>query len=302
MELRELLSFRAVVQEGSFTAAAKALHLTQPAVSLHVKSLEEEVGARLMERDGRGVRLTAAGKVMLEAADQALAGLEEATRRIREMEAPGRGTLLLACGDTVALGLLPPVLAAFREAQPLADVVIQNHGSRKILDLVLRREVDLGIVTRPPWLDPALWSRVLLEEPFWLALPRGHGLATQTGWDLTALHCQPAVFLAKPSETRALTDRGFRQAGAEPTVVMESGNLEVVKTYVAAGMGFTVLPEMAVAEADRARLEVRPLPPEFPRRRLALVRRKDRAPGFLAAEMLRLLAERFRRVAEPSGT
>ena len=114
MELRQLLSFRSVVREGSFTAAAKALHLTQPAVSLHVKSLEDEVGARLLERDGRGVRLTPAGRVFLDAADAALAGLEEARRRIEEMEAPGRGTLLLACGDTVALNLLPPVLAAFR--------------------------------------------------------------------------------------------------------------------------------------------------------------------------------------------
>ena len=124
MELRHLHSFRTVVREGSFTAAAKALHMTQPTVSLHVKALEDETGSRLLERDTRGVTLTAAGRVLLEAAEVVLGRTEDALRRIREMEEPERGTLTLACGDTVALGLLPPILAAFRRQRPLAEVVI----------------------------------------------------------------------------------------------------------------------------------------------------------------------------------
>jgi DNA-binding transcriptional LysR family regulator len=216
------------------------------------------------------------------------------------MEAPERGTVVLACGDTIALHRLPPVLAAFRALRPMAEVVIRNHGSREILDLVLRREADLGIVARPPWLDPALWARTILEEPFWLALPPGHRLTAERGWTLDALQGEPAVFLAKPSETRALIDRGLRQAGVRTQVAMESGNLEVVKAYVAAGMGLTLLPEMAVTSEDRVRLAIRPLPPEFPRRRMAVVRRKDRAPGLLAADMLRLLAEHFRRGDGPA--
>jgi len=294
MELRQLQSLREVVREGSFTAAARSLHMTQPAVSLHIKALEQELGARLMERDVRGVRLTAAGKLLLETAEVVLAATEEAERRIREMEAPDRGTVMLACGDTVALYLLPPILKAFRDLRPLAEVTIRNHGSRRILELVLRREADLGIVTRPPWLDPALWSRTLLVEPFLLALPPGHALGDTAAIDLAALTGQPAVFLARPSETRAQIDRALREAGANPTVVMESGNLEVVKAYVADGLGVSILPAMAVGAGDRERMILRPLPPTFPQRRLALVRRKDRVPGLLAADLLRLLAERFR--------
>ncbi|MHC5009313.1 MAG: LysR family transcriptional regulator, partial [Planctomycetota bacterium] len=246
MELRQLQSLREVVREGSFTAAARSLHMTQPAVSLHIKALEQEVGARLMERDGRGVRLTAAGKVLLQTAETVLGSTDEAVRRIREMEAPERGTVVLACGDTVALHLLPPVLAAFRHLRPFADVVIRNHGSRTILDLILRREADLGIVTRPPWLGPELWSRTLMEEPFWLALPPDHPLGSREEWGLEALTGEPAVLLAKPAETRALIDRGLRQAGVQLAVAMESGNLEVVKAYVADGMGLTLLPEVAI--------------------------------------------------------
>jgi len=270
--------------------------MTQPAVSLHIKALEQEVGARLMERGARGVRLTAAGEVLLEAAEAALAATDVALRRIREMEAPERGTVRLACGDTVALRLLPPVLQGFRTRYPDAEVAIRNHGSKHILDLVLRGEVDLGIVTRPPWLDPALWARTLVEEPLWLAAPPGHPLAesrAEAPVALEALDGETAVLLARPSETRALVDRGLEAAGVSMTVVTESGNLEVVKAYVADGMGLTILPDLALAGGDRERLTIRPLPETFPRRRLALVRRKDRLPGLLAGELLRLLAERF---------
>jgi DNA-binding transcriptional LysR family regulator len=279
--------------------------MTQPAVSLHVKALEEELGARLLERDGRGVRLTEAGSMLLRTADEALGALDDVRRRIREAAAPDRGSVSLACGDTVALHLLPPVLTAFRRLRPKAEVSIQNHPSRQVLDLVLRREVDVGIVTRPPWLDPALWARTLLVEPLRLAVPRKHPLAAEDdpaaaerAPEPTEIDGQPAVLLAKPAETRALVDRGLRALGVRVEVVMESGNLEVVKAYVAGGLGVSFLPENAITSRDRQRMAVRPMPEGFPERRLAVVRRKDRAPTPLAVDLLRLLAEHFRGAAE----
>jgi LysR family transcriptional activator of glutamate synthase operon len=298
MEIRQLESFRAVVREGSFTAAAKKMHMTQPAVSLHIKALEEELGARLLERDARGVRLTPAGTALLESADAALANLQEAARRIDEIQAPERGTVVLACGDTVALHLLPPVLTRFQKLHPKAELHIRNHGSRAILEQVLGREADLGIVTRPPWVDPALWSRVLLEDPLLLALPRKHPLAARKRITLASLRDEPSVLLAKPAETRSLIDRALREAGVDLTVVMESGNLEVVKTYVANGLGLSILPQMAVTASDRRRMAVRALPGTIPARRIAVVRRKDRRPGLLVTALLTLLAEHFRAQGE----
>ena len=294
MELRQLHSFRAVVREGSFTAAAKKLHMTQPAVSLHIKALEEELGARLLDRDGRGVRLTEAGEALLSSADAALASLEEAARRIAELRAPEKGTVVLACGDTVALHMLPPVLTQFRAAHPHAEVVVHNHGSKAILEMVLHREADVGIVTRPPYVDPALWSRTLLEDPLVLALPPAHALTQAKRLTLRALRGEPAVMLAKGAETRSLIDRALREAGVELQVVMESGNLEVVKAYVAGGLGLSIVPEMAVTTADRQRMALRALPAGFPPRKIAVVRRKDRTPGLLTTSVLRLLAEQFR--------
>lgn len=293
MEIRQLRSFRAVVREGSFTAAAKKLHMTQPAVSLHIKALEEELGARLLDRDGRGVRLTPAGTTLLEAADAALAHLQEAARRIKEQQAPERGTVVLACGDTVALHLLPPVLTRFRKLHPEAEIHVRNDGSRAILDLLLNREADVGVVTRPPWLDPELWSRILIEDPLVLVLPKKHPLAAKKRVTLRDLQGEAAVMLAKPAETRALIDRSLRAAGVELTVVMESGNLEVVKAYVAGALGLSIVPEMCLTATERRRVEVRSLPGTLPARRIAVVRRKDRSPGLLTAGLLKLMAEQF---------
>lgn len=294
MEIRQLESFREVVREGSFTGAAKKLHMTQPAVSLHIKALEEELGARLLHRDARGVRLTRAGTALLESVDSALASLQEAVRRIDEIKAPERGTVVLACGDTVALYLLPPVLTQFRRQHPQAEVNIRNHRSKRILELLMNREADLGIVTRPPWMDPALWSRTLMEDPLLLAVPRRHALAKARRVSLASLAGEAAVLLAKPSETRSLIDRGLRTAGVELTVVMESSNFEVVKAYVANGLGLTILPRLAVTAADRRRLALKSLPAAFPSRRIAVVRRKDRRPGLLVTHLLARLAEHFR--------
>src|SRR5262245_41075012 len=125
MELHLLRSFREVARERSFTAAAKNLVLTQPAVSQQVKALEDELGERLFDRTGRDVRLTPAGEVLLEAAERVFSLVDDATRRIREARTSDEGTVTLACGDTVTLYLLPPVLGEFRRRFPKADVSVR---------------------------------------------------------------------------------------------------------------------------------------------------------------------------------
>ena len=294
LELRHLESFREVVRTGSFTAAARKLHMTQPAVSLHIKALERALGSHLMDRDGRGVRLTESGKALLEAVDVAFAALEDGARRVREIEAPEQGTVVLACGDTVALNLLPPILKVFRKRFPQAEVAIRNHGSQEIVEMVLRREADLGLITRPPHLDGALWARTVLEDRLRLVLPKGHALADAKTIRLGDLRDEPAVLLAKPAETRSLMDRGLRAVGVELRPVMESGNLEVVKTYVREGLGLSIVPDLALTAQDARRFVVRDLPSSFPARKLAVIRRKDRPIGLLAGTLLEQLADHLR--------
>jgi DNA-binding transcriptional LysR family regulator len=302
MEIHLLRTFREVVRARSFTAAAKRLFLTQPAVSQQMKALETEVGERLLERSGRGVRPTPAGEALLEATDRALSILDDAVRGIREARARGEGTVTIACGDTVALHLLPPVLAEFRTAYPRADVSVRNHGSREVLELVLAGDADLGVATEPDALDPALESAPLLEEDLVLAVPPEHRLAASGAATLRDLDGESAVLLARPAVTRAVIDEGLRAAGVRLVPAMESGNLEVVKAYVARGFGLSILPALAVTEADRARLAVHPLPGAFPRRRLVVLRRRDRWRSGLARALTTMLAAHTRHLRTPART
>jgi DNA-binding transcriptional LysR family regulator len=294
MEIHLLRTFREVVRARSFTAAAKRLFLTQPAVSQQVKALETEVGERLLERSGRGVRPTPAGEALLEAADRALSILDDAVRGIREARARGEGTVTIACGDTVALHLLPPVLAEFRAKYPKADVSVRNHPSREVLDLVLGGDADLGVATEPEVLDPALESATLLEEDLVLALPPGHRLSATGASSLRDLDGESAVLLARPAATRAVIDAGLLAASVRLVPAMESGNLEVVKAYVAKGFGLSILPALAVTDDDRSRLAIHPLPGSFPRRRLVVLRRRDRWRSGLARALTTMLAAHTR--------
>ena len=290
MDLTLLRSFREVARQGSFTLAAKNLMLTQPAVSQQVKALETEVGERLLDRSGKAVRVTAAGSILLEACDRVFALLEDATRRVKETRTAEEGTVTIACGDTVALYLLPPVLSEFLERFPRADVTVKNHASREIVELVLSGGADLGVVTAPPHLDPAIEAAPLLEEGLLLALPPRHAKAASGVARLEELEGEGAVLLAKPSVTRSVIDRGLREAGVTISTVMESGNLEVVKAYVARGFGLSFLPEMAVTDDDRKRMAVHDVPGSFPRRRLVVLRRKDRFRTRLAKDLTAMLA------------
>jgi DNA-binding transcriptional LysR family regulator len=290
MEIHHLRSFREVVRARSFTAAAKRLYLGQPAVSQQIKALETEVGERLLERTGRDVLLTPAGEILLEAVDRALSLLDDATKKIREARDAGEGTVTLACGDTVALYLLPPVLAEFRAKFPKADVSVRNHGSREIVSLLLSGEADLGVATKPDELDEALDSAPLLEESLLLALPPGHRLAASGAATLKDLEGEPAVLLARTAVTRRVIDEGLAAAGVRLSTAMESGNLEVVKAYVARGFGLSILPALAVTDDDRKRMAIHPLPGDFPRRRLVVLRRRDRYRSRLVTALTALLA------------
>jgi DNA-binding transcriptional LysR family regulator len=290
MEIHHLRSFREVVRARSFTAAAKRLYLGQPAVSQQIKALETEVGERLLERTGRDVLLTPAGEILLEAVDRALSLLDDATKKIREARDAGEGTVTLACGDTVALYLLPPVLAEFRAKFPKADVSVRNHGSREIVALLLSGEADLGVATKPDDLDEALDSAPLLEESLLLALPPGHRLAATGATTLKDLEGEPAVLLARTAVTRRVIDEGLAAAGVRLSTAMESGNLEVCKAYVARGFGLSILPALAVTDDDRKRMAIHALPGDFPRRRLVVLRRRDRYRSRLVTALTALLA------------
>ena len=291
MDLESLRSFYHVARERSFSRAAKVLHVSQPAMSVRIKTLETELGDRLFDRARQGVALTEAGAVLYESAEKIFADVEEALTKLRELRQSGGGHVRLGCSDTASMNLLPPVLKKFRKKFAAAEITIRNAYTRGILDLLIRGELDFGIVSRPASIDRRLEASVLFVDRFVVACQKNDPLLRRSQIALDALDGRPMVALEKGTHTRELVDRALRQAGAAPKIVLETGNIEVQKLYCTAGFGCALLPESALSTADRRRLEIRGIKGNPLERSMAIVVPRDRFLSRAAEALIEMVRD-----------
>ena len=245
MDLRQLRTLAEVVDRGSFSAAAEALGISQPAVSQQIRALESDVGAKLLER-GRRTRLTDRGRVVDRYARRMLALSEEFRR---EMDDDGELTGPLVIGSSTGLGehLMPLLLGAFRGQHPGVRVSLRIEATANVIDHVLERELELGVVgaVRP--------HRGLVYEPFLrdrviLAVPPGHRFAGRMV-TLAELVSEPLIVMQPGAGVRSVIDDELRKAGVRPRdlrIAMELGLQESAKAAVEAGYGVSFLSQLAV--------------------------------------------------------
>lgn len=280
METRLLRSFVVLAEEQHFGRAAARLHIAQPALSQQLKSLEQQVGARLLDRSTRRVGLTAAGALLRERAVQLLADLDRTAADLALVAAGRSGRVRLGFVGTATYELLPSVARRVREELPDVELVLRGEQlAPALLDAVAADELDLAVL-RPGGPPPAgLALAELRREPLVVALPRGHRLAGEPAVALGELAGEPLV--AHPSGRRStlqpLVLDACRAAGFDPEVieVEETGTLVAL---VAAGLGFGLVPG-AVRALRLDGVVYRPLaghPVQVP---LALAHRLDPAPA-----------------------
>jgi len=291
MDLESLRSFYHVAKEGSFSRAAKVLHVSQPAMSVRIKTLETELNERLFDRERQGVALTEAGAILFESAEKIFGDVEEALTRLRELRESGGGNVRLGCSDTASMNLLPGVLAKFRKKFPAAEITIRNAYTRGILDLLVRGELDFGIVSKPASIDRRLEAIVLFTEPFVFVCKKNDPLLRRAKITLDLLDGRPMVALEQGTHARELVDRALRQAGARPRIVLETGNIEVQKLYASAGFGCALVPESALLQNDRRRLQVRELQDSPLERSMAVVVPRGRYLPRAATALIDMLRE-----------
>jgi DNA-binding transcriptional LysR family regulator len=287
VELHQLRYFVAVAREGSMTQAAASLFLAQPTLSIQIRKLEQEVGAKLFERLARRVVLTAAGEAFLEHAERALAEMALGRERVEEVVGLRKGRVAVGVLPSVGAYLLPPVLAAFRAEHPAVAVRLVEHDvSRDFEQLVQSGELDMA-VTRMPVTLAGLGSRTLVREPIVLFVPPGHPLQGRAGVALRELADEQFVCMRSGYGLRELADRLCAEAGLRPQVVIETGQLSIVHGMVRSGVGVALLPRLAASGAEHT---VPVTDPEA-RRELGVVWRRsalDSPP--VAAFLERLLA------------
>lgn len=275
MELTPLRYFRALAAAGHMTRAARELGVSQPALSAMLKKLEGEVGARLVERTGRGVELTDAGRLLLDHAELALRAVDAGQRAVRELMGLERGTVRVGGGATGITYLLPPVIKRLRTQHPGLRFYLREAGSEQVAMAVTSGDLDLGIVTLPlPGRgEESLRVVPLVDDELRLIVPPGHRLAEKRGFEWADVAGEPFVGFEAGSAVRDLIDNAARPQTAL-NYVMELRSIEGIKRMVAVGIGLGFVSRFALGPDQGLRLRGGPLA-----RRLAIVRRGDRGPS-----------------------
>ena len=274
--LKPLRAFCQTARLGSVSRAAEALYVSQPAISLQLQALERELGVALLERSGRRLVPTREGQVLYELAVplvEALDGLPTAFRR--EIGGLDAGDLTIAANSSTILYLLPRIVDLFRRQHPDVRLTLQDAITADGTDLLRADAVDLvvgSMVDVPADLD---YAPVYRFEPI-LLTPPDHALARAKRLTLEEIARYGLILPPRRQVTYRLVDQVFQQARVPYTVALEVGGWEVIKQYVAMGMGISIVSAICLGPDDDARLATRSVAEWFPSRSYGVVVRKGK--------------------------
>lgn len=252
MNLNQLEGFLGVVREGSLTKAAERLYLTQPALSLQIKALEEELGQTLFERDGKQLRLTNAGRILQERAKQILDLVAQTRQDVTGLKELQRGQLTIGANETTSLYILPPVIQAFCERFPGVEIHLTLRQSTEVVRLVAEGEVDFGIATLPV-LDPHVETRTLCWREDVAICGNGHLLIEQENVQLADLAAHTLLLLEQGSTGRLHLERLLAEQGLTPKMTMNVGSIELIKRLAEINLGVAIVPGIAIQEELKAK-------------------------------------------------
>lgn len=260
MELRHLRSFIAVAEDLSFTQAAARVHVAQPALSVQVRQLEEEIGVTLFDRSRRAIRLTDAGVVLLAEARRLLAGLEQGVDLVRRTGTGAVGRLTIGFVPSASNGALPPMLRRFGTSHPDVALDLREMAPDALVRELHEHRIDLALLYLP-FADTSLATAVVARESFVVALPEDHPLAARARIDVARLRDEPFVLPARHGMPglRAQVLDICREAGFTPGAVQDDVWLvQTIVGLVAAGIGVALIPASAQAQQRRG-VSYRPL-------------------------------------------
>ena len=279
--LKPLRAFCQVARLGSVSRAAEALFLSQPAVTLQLQALERELGVRLLERSGRRLIPTREGDLLYEMARPLVEGLDNLAATFREqVRGLDAGELNVAAGSSTILYLLPGIVDAFRREHADVRLTLHNVTGAGGLDLLRSDAVDLAVGSMLDVPADLSYAPVYSFEPM-LIMPPEHPLADKKNLSLEDLSPYGLILPPKRLTTYRLVDLVFQQNRVPYTVALEVGGWEVIKQYVAMGLGISIVTSICLTEADHQRLATRSLARWFPSRSYGIVMRKGK---FLSAQ------------------
>jgi DNA-binding transcriptional LysR family regulator len=247
MNLHQLRVFSKVAEEGSFSAAAEKLYMTQPAVTLQIKNLEEYYQVKFFERTGKKVLLTEEGKTLLAIAGQMLDLNRKAEEVVADMKGLSRGSVHIAASLSFIDYYLPPLLHAFHKKYQHIFIQLSEGNTAQLIENTLLHKNDLAFVASRP-VDDRLIVRQFMRDTLVAIIPQRHKLAGRESVTLNELIQEPLILREPGSSKRELVDEAFRRRGMRPLVIMESASTNAIKKLVEYGAGIGILAEQIVGE------------------------------------------------------
>jgi LysR family transcriptional regulator, hydrogen peroxide-inducible genes activator len=290
MEMHQLRYFVAVARTGTFSRAAAECRVAQPSLSQQIQKLESEVGDRLFERTRRRAILTPAGTLFLPHALSILETAERGCQEIREMSGQVRGKALLAALPTIAPYFLPEIIRLFREKHRGVELIIHEEATLQLLRGLEENEFDLALISDAAP-NPRLRVENLFSEELLLCLPAGHPLVRQRVVVAADLQQEKFILMQEGHCLGAQAQRFCQAKGLRPQISCRSAQIATVLAMVQAGIGISLIPEMARNHGPEGGIVYRSLDGTPPRRTLALAMSRRRKASRCVLELAKFIRD-----------
>lgn len=299
--LRFLRYMDEVARTGSIRGAAERLNVTPSALNRRIMDLEEELGAKLLERRPRGVRLTGAGEVFVRYVREQLGDVDRMLSQLEDLRGLKRGLVKIACSQALAHDFLPQQIASFRARYPLVsfDVTVADH--ERGIALLATYDVDLILVFRPPFIA-SLRPLMTLPQRLVALLPAGHPLTARESVRLADFTTYPIALPERSTGGRQMIEEALSRAGLRFSVATQANSFELLRSLVAyAGMISFQIQIGALPEAMPAGIEIRPIDPrDLPAADLVLGQLRGRNLPLAAAQFAEHLGAALKTAAAPA--
>jgi len=299
MDFDQLITFLQVAKLGSFSRAGQKVFRSQSAVSAQIRQLEQEYGDKLLDRSGKNVKLTPAGRVLFAYAERLLTLRDESLLAVADHGATTRGTLVIGANEATCLYVLPEVFAEYCRLYPGVQMSIYRNFSYKIIEKLENGSIDVGIVTLPVKM-PSLKVHPIFRDHLMLMVNPQNPLAKHKSVSVSDAAQQP-LLVPKTGYTRQLMDKLFRPYGSQVQVRMELPSVGMIKSFVAAGLGVSLVSSsFARDEVAAGRVTLIPLQDVELWRELGLAYRRDRTHTRATTTFITTVRE-LHKVDKPHG-
>ncbi|MDW5444680.1 LysR family transcriptional regulator [Polaromonas sp. SM01] len=292
LSTRQLRAFLALAEQRSFTRAATACHLSQPAFSALIRTLENELNTRLFDRDTRSVQLTAEGRLFETSARQLIGDFNTAVKDLGDHVERRKGRVHVAALPSLAAGWLPAIFSEFKKTSPGIELKLSDQLSDPCIDLVRSGQADFALASTGAS-QAGLSAQLLCTDKFYLVCRKDHPLATEKVLTLKKLAPYPFIHMSRNSSVRQALDAALHPL--QTNTLLEVDQLATVTGMVDAGLGISVVPALTLFHFERKSLVTRPLTIANLTRKIYVVRRQEGSLSVAAQALHDLIVRRMKR-------